>query len=200
MNRSTGQKMELAIRRAAALILAKRYKSIGVPLSKIRRILSKQRIPIDVGLMELQRRFKAVGLLLKEIEEMIGGKKYRRLIAIIDPELDVKEIKPYDDETLTILAVIYSKAYSSEISIEDLKVELRNLLNLDEKEISSMLRRVLRKLLRDSIISMTPKRGLIRITEFGKAIMPPKEQIDRLILDVLYLGPEAEEDKNGSKL
>ncbi|MHA1664813.1 MAG: hypothetical protein ACTSVW_03165 [Candidatus Njordarchaeales archaeon] len=200
MNRSTDQKMELAIRRAAALILAKRYKSIGVPLSKIRRILSKQRIPIDVGLMELQRRFKAVGLLLKEIEEMIGGKKYRRLIAIIDPELDVKEIKPYDDETLTILAVIYSKAYSSEISIEDLKVELRNLLNLDEKEISSMLRRVLRKLLRDSIISMTPKRGLIRITEFGKAIMPPKEQIDRLILDVLYLGPEAEEDKNGSKL
>jgi len=192
--------MELAIRRAAALILAKRYKSIGVPLSKIRRILSKQRIPVDVGLMELRRRFKAVGLLLKEIEEMIGGKKYRRLIAVIDPELDVKEIKPYDDETLTILAVIYSKAYSSEISIEDLKAELRNLLNLDEKEISSMLRRVLRKLLRDSIISMTPKRGLIRITEFGKAIMPPKEQIDRLILDVLYLGPEVEEDKNGSKL
>ncbi len=173
------------IRMAAALILSKRYRTTGAPVSTVLKILKKTGLSLDESLKELERRLDSVGVLLKRIQTVHGSKKIDRFIAVIDPRINLEELRPYDDVTLSVLAILFIKHTSSErISVSSILSDLASILN-DEDKAKVFLNKALTRLINDRIIKLDSDKGEIYFTEVGKAILPPPELIDELLIDAL---------------
>ncbi len=183
---------EKAIRAAAAYILASRYKTIGAPLSRIKKILEKSGLPFEACIRELEKRFNKVGLVLKKIKVTRGSRVSEILLATINPEIDLEDIRPYDKEVMSVLALIFFHSKSGEVPLTILRQDLVSLIG-NEEQADKILRKGLERLKRDSIIKIDSEKGCIALTALGQALMPPPELIDEIIIDMLAKGPEKKE-------
>jgi len=182
---SENSKRETALRKAAALILASRYKARGAPVSRVLNILKQSGMPINQALDELEERLNAVGIKLKRITFTAGTKKMEKFVAIVDPQLKLEELKPFDNVTLAVLALIYIKISTmGEVSLSSLLNDLISIL-MDKERAEKFLQTALSKLEANKIIKIDTERGLINLTDLGYALMPPPELIDRIIIDAL---------------
>jgi len=179
------QEVDNYLRAAAALILSKRYRTRGAPVSSVINILRKSGLPLDAALKELERRLHSVGLLLKRVSILHGSKKIERFIAVIDPRIDLPEIKPYDALTLSVLALIFVRHNEkSKISLSTLREDLVTLIE-DKEKTDMILHKALTKLSKDNIIRIKSDEGTIELTEIGKALLPPPDLIDKVIIEAL---------------
>ena len=179
------QEVDNYLRAAAALILSKRYRTRGAPVSSVINILRKSGLPLDAALKELERRLHSVGLLLKRVSILHGSKKIERFIAVIDPRIDLPEIKPYDALTLSVLALIFMRHNEkSKISLSTLREDLVTLIE-DKEKADTILHKALTKLSKDNIIRIKSDEGTIELTEIGKALLPPPDLIDKVIIEAL---------------
>jgi len=179
------QEVDNYLRAAAALILSKRYRTRGAPVSSVINILRKSGLPLDAALKELERRLHSVGLLLKRVSILHGSKKIERFIAVIDPRIDLPEIKPYDALTLSVLALIFVRHNEkSKISLSTLREDLVTLIE-DKEKADTILHKALTKLSKDNIIRIKSDEGTIELTEIGKALLPPPDLIDKVIIEAL---------------
>ncbi len=179
------QEVDNYLRAAAALILSKRYRTRGAPVSSVINILRKSGLPLDAALKELERRLHSVGLLLKRVSILHGSKKIERFIAVIDPRIDLPEIKPYDALTLSVLALIFMRHNEkSKISLSTLREDLVTLIE-DKEKTDMILHKALTKLSKDNIIRIKSDEGTIELTEIGKALLPPPDLIDKVIIEAL---------------
>ena len=136
-------------------------------------------------LHELEKRLRSVGLILKRISIARGSKSIEKFIAIIDPEIDLEEIRPYDSVTLSVLALIFTKiGEKQEISISSLLDDLYALLG-DKDKAEQFLQKALTRLERDDIIDIDLRKGIILLTELGRALVPPPDLIDKIIINSL---------------
>ena len=136
-------------------------------------------------LKELERRLHSVGLLLKRVSILHGSKKIERFIAVIDPRIDLPEIKPYDALTLSVLALIFMRHNEkSKISLSTLREDLVTLIE-DKEKTDMILHKALTKLSKDNIIRIKSDEGTIELTEIGKALLPPPDLIDKVIIEAL---------------
>ena len=179
------QEVDNYLRAAAALILSKRYRTRGAPVSSVINILRKSGLPLDAALKELERRLHSVGLLLKRVSILHGSKKIERFIAVIDPRIDLPEIKPYDALTLSVLALIFVRHNEkSKVSLSTLREDLVTLIE-DREKADMILHKALTKLSKDNIIRIKSDEGTIELTEIGKALLPPPDLIDKVIIEAL---------------
>lgn len=179
------QEVDNYLRAAAALILSKRYRTRGAPVSSVINILRKSGLPLDAALKELERRLHSVGLLLKRVSILHGSKKIERFIAVIDPRIDLPEIKPYDALTLSVLALIFVRHNEkSKVSLSTLREDLVTLIE-DKEKTDMILHKALTKLSKDNIIRIKSDEGTIELTEIGKALLPPPDLIDKVIIEAL---------------
>lgn len=173
------------IRMAAALILSKRYRAIGAPVSIVMKLLRRTGLPTHEAFKELEKRLNSVGILLKRIQTVHGSKKIDRFIAVIDPTIRLDELRPYDDITLSVLAILFIKHASSDrIPVSSVLDDLAFILN-DKDKAEIFLNKALTRLINDRIIKLDSSRNEIFFTEIGKAILPPPELIDEILIDAL---------------
>lgn len=173
------------IRMAAALILSKRYRTIGAPVSTIMKLLKKTKLPPHEALRELEKRLNSVGILLKRIQMIHGSKKIDRFIAVIDPTIRLDELRPYDDVTLSVLAILFIKHVSgNKISVSSVLDDLTIILN-DKDKAEVYLNKALTRLINDKVIKLDSSNNEISFTEIGKAILPPPELVNEILIEAL---------------
>ncbi len=177
---------EKAIRIAAALLLSKKHRTKGVPLSRIKKIFTEHGMSLNQGLMELEKRLYDVGVILKRIKLRHGSKYYETLIAIIDPELNIKEISMFDKTTTAILGLIFYKQVDGKIKISEIEEELLGVIG-NKNEVDRILKKVLRKLVREGLIKIVSNNE-VKLTEYGLALSPEKEFLEKIILNELLIG------------
>ncbi len=181
------------IRMAAALILSKRYRATGAPAATVLKLLRKTGMPINEALSELERRFKSVGVLLKRIQTAHGSRKIDRFIAVLDPSLKLDDLRPYDDITLSVLAILFIKQASGDrIPVSSVLNDLALILN-DKDKASVFLNKALTRLINDRVIKLDSSKNEIFFTEIGKAMLPPPELIDEILIDALLQGEKSNE-------
>lgn len=177
-------------RQAAALILSKRYRTQGAPVSKVYSILKKTNLPLNEALRELEKRFRSVGLILRRIHAVKGSKKTELLIAVTDPEIDLDEIRPFDPIVSGVLALIFLRTSErEEVEISRLLDDLTSLLN-DADKATTFLNKAINKLVRENIIKVNESKGTLLLTELGRAIKPSAEIIDKIIIESLAKNEE----------
>ena len=181
---SRNEDKELCFKLAGALILSRKYRSKGAPLSKVREIFRKFGIDLDIGLNELKKRFESIGLKLVIISEK-KEKEFQRVFAVIDPMLNLEEAKPYSRDVLTVLAFIYNLEEDGQVSILKLTDALKGVLK-EEKSIKDILTRAISRLKHDNIIKV--EKGVIILTPIGKAMKPPPDVLDRILIETLVKG------------
>ena len=184
-----------AIRHAAAIILATRYRSRGVPVVKIKKIFSRYSIPYNYGLGVLEEKLKEVGIILKNVRVRHGSKFMNILVPIIDPNLDLPDVSMFDKATTAVLGLIYLKNENGAIELDDL-VESLNLIIQDEEEVQNIVYRALNRLKREKLIDFIEGKRIIRLTELGISLSPPRDYLEKIALDVLITGKK-DVEKNG---
>lgn len=176
---------EKYLRMAAALILSKRYRTIGAPSSTVLSILKKTGLSISDALKELENRLNSVGVLLKRIKTRHGSRVSDRFLAVIDPTIELDELRPYDDVTLSVLAILFIKhTTSGKISVSSVLDDLASILN-DRDKAQLFLKKGLTRLINDKVIRINDSGEEISFTEIGKAMLPPPELIDEMLIDAL---------------
>ena len=182
-----------AVRHAAAIILATRYRSRGVPVARVKKIFSRYGIPYNYGLGILEEKLKEVGIILKNVRVRHGSKFMNIFVPIIDPDLDLPDVSMFDKATTAVLGLIYLKNENGIIELDDL-VESLNLIIQDEEEVQNIVYRALNRLKRERLIDFIKDKGIIKLTEFGISLSPPREYLEKIALDVLITGKKDVEE------
>lgn len=174
---------EKTLRKVAALILAETYRSRPVYLDSIREIAEKNGCSLEDFMNELRERFYCVGVVLREIEDVVRGRKKIAVFGVIDPELDIS-IGWIDKTSAAILAVMYIKSEVDTVSLDTIYDEVAKILG-SEKEAQKVLERVLYYLEKKRLIKIDPEKRLVKISPLGRALLPDKEKLDEIIVNVL---------------
>ena len=132
----------------------------------------------------LEERLNSLGLILKRIRSIHGSKIYERYIVVTDPRIDMPEVRPFDIETLAVFALIILRSQIGSIFINKLLDDLESFIGDKEKAKEIMLK-ALKKLEKRGVIKINFSEGKIELTELGKAISPPPELIDEVIINLL---------------
>jgi len=170
------------IRRIAALLLLETQRHHYVSRSKVESIARKYNISFESIKEELVKRFHSVGIVLREVEVERRNKRKRMLICVLDPELDL-DASFIDPIMAAVLAIIYVRTKRGEILIDELYDEISKLFG--SEEIKAKISEILRVLEKKKLISIDTKERIIRLKPLAIAMMPPKDKIDKLLLDVL---------------
>ncbi len=175
---------ENAIRSAAALILASRYMAKFPTRRMIEKFAKRAKMPYDEFIAELRDRLHRVGVILKEVtwEERRGRKEY--IIPVIDSNIDL-EIGLINTTDAAILAVIYVKAVNGKVRMDKLYEDLRNITNLPQEELNSLLDKTIRVLEQRKLIRVNAEKKIIEITPLTLALMPDKKELDNMIIEFL---------------
>ncbi|MGQ4892523.1 MAG: hypothetical protein ACP6IP_08555 [Candidatus Njordarchaeia archaeon] len=179
--------LEEVIRHAGAAILAYRYRSKGTPVARIKKIFSKYGIPYSYGLGILERKLREVGIILKNIQIRHGSKFINVLIPVIDPSLDLPDISMFDKATTAILGLIYLKSENGIVGMDDLIKNL-SLIVHDEEEARDMVYKAISRLRREKLVEVIGDKKVIKLTELGLALAPPRDLLDKIALDILIIG------------
>ena len=183
--------LEEAIRLAGALLLSSKFEKKGVPISKIKKIFSDKNIPFNQGLKALESTLYRVGITLKRLRIRQGSRFTERLIAITDPSLSLPEISSFDKETTAVLGIIFLKLSGDEALLSDIVSDVRAIVK-DEELSQEIVNKAIKKLKNEGILRVNPDKEKIILTEFGKALIPPKDLIDKIIIETLVLGKKEE--------
>lgn len=174
---------EEALRKAAALILSETYRSRLVYLDSIREFAERNGYSLEAFINELRERFYRVGIVLREIEVIVRGRRKIAVFGVIDPEMDIS-IGWIDKISAAILAVMYMKSEVDTVSLDTIYNEVSKILG-SEKETQKILERVLYYLEKKRLVKVDPEKRLVRISPLGRALLPDKEKLDEIIVDAL---------------
>lgn len=177
-----GKKLKETVRKAAALILSDRFRTRGAPQSRIEKIFRKEAIPLQLGLRETGKELEDVGVKLKEIQEKWHGQKVTRYLGIINPNINLEDIRPYNRRTTAILALIASKGQRNPFS--EIRKEIEKIVE-DKEEASDLLDSAISTLEEDGVVRFDKETGVIQLTDYGTALLPSKDQINSVIIDTL---------------
>lgn len=183
--RIMGEKLKSAVREASALILSKRYRTRGAPQQRIEQIFRERDIPSELGLRITREELDDIGVKLKEIKEKWGAGTITRYIGVIDPSLGIEDIRPYNRRDTAILALIAAKG--RRVPFSEVNKEVQKIVN-DEEEANNLLSSAVSRLKEDDVIKLDKEKGTIELTDFGQAILPPEDQIKKIIIDTLISG------------
>lgn len=192
-----GKKFKAAVRKAAALVLSKRFRTRGAPSRRLEKIFRRKDIPVQLGLRETRKELEDVGVQLKEIEEEWRGKTITRYIGVVDPQIELEDIRPYDRNTTAILALISAKG--NRVPFSEVREEVNKIVN-DEERAEDLLSSSLKKLRNDDLLRFDEEKGMISLTDYGQALLPSEEQIKKIMIDTLVAGKteDTNEDTNAT--
>lgn len=182
MSGSEERRLDEVVRRIAALILCQRYRARGVPLSRLKEIAKSYGLPLERCLVEVEKRLAAVGLKLVRVTEKLGDRESEKVLAVVDPTLDLEDVRPYRDEVLAVLAIIYNLESEGRVQIGRVAETLASLTG-DTSMARALLERALRRLSEDGVLRV--KGDEIILTALGLAMKPPMELIERKLIEYL---------------
>lgn len=191
-----GKKFKAAIRKAAALVLSKRFRTRGAPSRRLEQIFKAKDIPMQLGLREMRKELDDVGVKLKEIEEPWRGKTITRYLGVIDPKIELDDVRPYNRNITAILALISAKG--PRVPFSDVREEVNKIVN-DEERAEDLLSSSLKKLREDDLLQFDKEKGVISLTDYGQALLPSEEQIKKIMIETLVAGKKDENTNETSE-
>lgn len=184
MSMSLDKTRELTIRSIAASILAKMWRDRGQPLKHISLHAKKLGMSTEELISELNRRFEAIGLKLKIVENnKQASSSNAEVFVVIDPELKIA-FGVLDKITSAVLALIYVKAGTQPISVEDVLRILEQILK-DESKAREILEKAIRKLEKLRFAKIDHEKKLIELTSKALAVLPEREDLESMLIEVI---------------
>jgi len=175
---------ELALRKAAALILSELYRMTFTSRRKMLALAKEAGMHLDEFLDELRRRLSSVGVILREVKSEGRSRNEIVYVGVIDPsiDLDIGWLSPID---AAVLALIYMKSNkNNEASLDDVYKEIIRIVN-SEEEGRKILEKSLKALEQRKLLEYNPDRRVIRMKPLGIALLPSKKELDKIIIEIL---------------
>lgn len=185
-----GIKLKKAVRKASALLLSKRCRTRGAPRSRIEKIFNKEDIPTQLGIRAMKDELEDVGIKLKEIEEEWRGTTITRYIGVLDPQIEIEDIRPYNRNITAILALVSAKG--KRVPFSEIRDELEKIVD-EKEEAEKLLSSAIGTLTEDGVVKFNQEKGMIEVTDYGEALLPSQDIIKSVIIDTLVSGKNAKE-------
>ncbi|MCR8463235.1 MAG: hypothetical protein NDP16_03745 [Crenarchaeota archaeon] len=183
MPMNSNKSMELEIRTIAASIIMKSTLDKGQPLKYILSCARKLGISAEELISELNRRFESVGLKLRTVRKSQSTSDEAEVFVVIDPELKIS-VGMLDRITCAVLALIYIKAETQPINVENIVEALEQIVK-DRSRAKEIFDRTLRKLEKSKLVKVDHEKKLIELTSKALAILPEREDLESMLIEVI---------------
>lgn len=171
---------EAQIRAVAATILLGTVRRTGVSIRKIVKYAKRAGLDVETLLKYVEERFQLVGVALKRVKISDSDEL---LFAIIDEKVPI-DSSAVDSTSAAILALIYIRAGKKPVGfniILELLEEILGSRDLAEK----LIMKSIRILESEGLIKYSADQRVITLTPLALALMPDKELLESLILQLL---------------
>jgi len=173
------------LREAAALLLCETRRLNYVSKRRIVDMAKRANMPASEFIKELEKRLYDVGIILREVEVSTKSKRRTAYVCVIDPSLGL-DISYIDQISAAILAIIYVRVGKGEMSLEDLHSEVAKITSTSD--VDKIIENALRTLERKKLISIDGEKGVVRLRPLAIAMLPSREELDKIIIDVIASG------------